>query len=125
MNKYKKFIKYVLFAILTSVINVGAYYLCYHYIINSIIVSNIVAYSLSISVQFITNKKYVFNNDSKKHGKQLILFLLVKLISFTIDTGVLYFCNKVLHLGQLLSKIIANCSTTLSNYTLNNKMVFK
>ena len=120
-----KFIKYVAFALITSLINISVYYLFYNYVLKSIIISNIIAYTISILVQFITNKKYVFKNNSNNYSKQVCLFLLVKLVAFGLDTMVLHLCTKIFKMGQLLAKIIANCSTTLSNYSLNNDMVFK
>ena len=120
-----KFIKYVFFAILTSIINVGVYLLTYKFLISSVIVSNILAYAISITFAFFINKHIVFQNKSKKMGKQITLFLGVKLISFGIDSLVLIFCHNLLHLSNFVSKIISNCSTTLNNYTLNKKRVFK
>lgn len=120
-----KFLKYVCFAILTSIINVGIYLLVYNLIINSILISNICAYTISITFSFLINKVVVFQNKDKKLKKQLTMFLGVKLISFVIDSLVLFICHDILNIGNLISKIIANCSTTLNNYTLNNKHVFR
>ena len=119
-----KFIKYVFFAIITSIINVGVYLLTYKFF-PSVLVSNILAYAISITFAFFINKHLVFQSKSKKMGKQITLFLGVKLISFGIDSLVLIFCHNLLHLPNFISKIIANCSTTLNNYTLNKKQVFK
>lgn len=121
----KKFIAYVCFAILTSIINVSVYLLVYKYIYKNIIFSNILAYVVSISFSFFLNKKIVFKNNSKRILKQIILYLSVKFISFGIDSLVLVICKEILNINNFWSKIIANCSTTLSNYTLNNRTVFK
>ena len=120
-----KFIKYVLSAILVSGLNVGTYYFFYRFILSNIVVSNVIAYAISITVQFIINKRIVFKDRKKSSIKQIGLFLFVKLIAFVLDTIVLFICTKILLLGQLISKVISNCSTTISNYSLNNKMVFK
>lgn len=119
-----KFIKYVFFAIITSILNVGTYMLFYNLIIDNIIISNIAAYSVSISSSFIINKKVVFKNNNKGIIKQLIFYLLVKAVSFSIDSLVLILTVDYIGVNNFLSKIIANASTTISNYTLNNKVVF-
>lgn len=123
--KKKKFIKYILFAIFSSGINVLVYYLFYKFILSNIIIGNIIAYSISISVQFFTNKKYVFKSSNNKKTKEFSLFLIVKVSAFLIDTIVLIICTKVLRFEHLISKIISNASTTISNYSLNDKFVFK
>lgn len=121
----KKFIKYVLFSIISTAVNVGTFYVFYNFIWDNLLVSNIVAYACSFIVQFITNKKYVFENNSKKVVNQSVKFIIVKVISFTIDTAVLYLCSEVLGWGELISKLVSNASTTLSNYGLNKGWVFK
>ena len=120
-----KFFKYVFFAIVTSLLNVGTYLLFYNFILENILISNIVAYAVSITISFILNKKVVFKNDGGNIIKQIIFYLLVKLASFTIDSFVLVLCKEYIGLSNFIAKLIANMSTTISNYTLNQKMVFK
>lgn len=120
-----KFLKYVFFAIITSLLNVGTYLLFYNYIWANIIISNIIAYSISIVVSFILNKKIVFKENSKNIFKQITSYLGVKGISFIVDSIVLVICKNYIGLGNFVAKLIANISTTISNYTLNNKIVFK
>ena len=124
-NKHSKIINYIFFACIITLINVLSYILFYNYIYDNALVSNIVAYTISISISFIINKKYVFKNDNKKYLKQIIFFLIVKLISFGIDSAILLLLKDILKWNNLLSKIIANASTTISNYFLNNNWVFK
>lgn len=126
-NKIKnnKFLSYVFFAVITSGINVCSYILFYNFIFSNIIVSNIFAYTISIMVSFIINKKIVFKNNNQEILTQIVLYLMVKLIAFGVDSIVLIGINKFFNLSNFVAKLIANISTTLSNYTLNNKIVFK
>ena len=121
----KKVIKYVFFATITSIINVAVYLITYKYLHAGIIISNVLAYTISISVSFIINKKVVFKNDSDKVLVQIALYLVVKAVSFSLDSAVLYLLKDILNWNNVLSKIVANASTTISNYTLNNIWVFK
>lgn len=123
--KRSKFVKYVVFAVLATVINVGIYIVIYNYVINSILISNLIAYIFSISFQFITNRKHVFKMNDSFVVLQIALFVFVKLISFWIDSGVLYMFKDVFGFSNFISKIASNASTTLSNYLLNNKWVFR
>ena len=50
---------------------------------------------------------------------------MIKVLAFIIDTSVLYLLVDCVHINNILAKIISNCSTTISNYTLNQKIVFK
>ena len=120
-----KFIRYIFFALISSSINIAMYYITYTFIIESVVLSNIVAYTFSIIFQFITNKKLVYKNCSQKYIKEFLSFCMIKVLAFIIDTSVLYLLVDCVHINNILAKIISNCSTTISNYTLNQKIVFK
>ena len=108
-----KFVKYVLIASATTLVNVIVYLLFYSVIIKNIIVSNIFAYVFSITLSFILNERIVYKCQTRKYKKQIPLFLASKALSFAIDSLV------------LLEKLIANASTTISNYFICDKIVFK
>jgi len=117
--KNNKFANYVFFALITSGINVGAYILFYNCILGNIIISNIFAYTVSITASFIINKKIVFKNNNKNFIIQIVLYLMVKVIAFGVDSLVLIGLHKFFTIDNFLAKLIANTSTTISNYTLN------
>ena len=125
IKKHPQISKYIFFAVICSGINIIVYLLCYDFIIDNIFVSNIIAYICSIFVSFFLNRDIVFKNKCKRLKFQITTYLIVKGISFIIDSGVLFILKDVLGLNNFLSKLIANCSTTVSNYTLNKKWVFK
>ena len=119
------FVKYVIVALFTSALNIGVYLGCYKYLISSILISNIAAYSISIIVQFFLNRHTVFDGNHHHILIQIILFLAVKLIAFFIVSVVLFICLRWFKMNDFIAKLIANCSTTISNYSLNKKIVFK
>ena len=120
-----KFVKYVLIASATTLVNVIVYLLCYSVIIKNIIVSNIFAYVFSITLSFILNERIVYKCQTRKYKKQIPLFLASKALSFAIDSLVLVCLDKYLNISALLEKLIANASTTISNYFICDKLVFK
>ena len=120
-----KFVKYVIIASLTTLINVLVYLISYHLITKSIIISNILAYTSSIYLSFTLNEKVVYKCKKRKHKKQIPLFLGSKVLSFFIDSLVLLCLDKYFALASILEKLIANASTTLSNYFICDKIIFK
>ena len=125
IKKYKKIIDYVFYSIISSGVNVIVYLICYNIIFANIIFANSIAYIFSITISFFLNKKVVFKNNSNKVFKQMFFYLIVKSIAFFIDTAVLHILKDIFHMSNFWAKIIANCSTTISNYSLNNLWVFK
>ncbi len=120
-----KFVKYVLIASATTLVNVIVYLLCYKVLIKNIIVSNIFAYASSITLSFILNERIVYKCQTRKYKKQIPLFLASKALSFAIDSLVLVCLDKYFNISALLEKLIANASTTISNYFICDKIVFK
>lgn len=120
-----KFVKYVVIATLTTLINVLVYLISYHLITKNIIICNILAYASSISLSFTLNEKIVYKCKKRKYKKQIPLFLGSKVLSFVIDSLVLIFLDKYFKLASILEKLIANASTTVSNYFICDKIIFK
>lgn len=120
-----KFVKYVLIASATTLVNVIVYLLSYKVLIKNIIVSNIFAYASSITLSFVLNERIVYKCQTKKYKKQIPLFLASKALSFAIDSLVLVCLDKYFNISALLEKLIANASTTISNYFICDKIVFK
>ena len=120
----KKFVLYVIFAIITSVINITAYFIFYNFIYKNILVANIFAYTVSIISSFTINKKLVFKSSNDKVAKKFVAYVVMKIVALFIDSGVLYLLTSFTSMDNLIAKIIANCSTTLSNYFISN-YIFK
>ena len=124
-SKYKKIISYIFFAIITSIVNVSFYMLCYNFIIKNIVISNVAAYGCSIILSFFLNKKVVFKNKKRKIFKKFITYLVLKMFSLFIDSCVLTILHDYLHINNFIAKLIANASTTISNYLINKCYIFK
>ena len=121
----KKFVKYVVVASVTTVINILVYLLSYHLICKNILFSNILAYACSISLSFVMNEKIVYKCNSRKYKKQIPLYMISKLISFILDSLVLYGIDRFLNIGSFMEKVIANASTGILNYFVLDKIIFK
>lgn len=120
-----KFIKYVIIASSTTLINVLVYLFSYNIITKNIIISNVFAYIFSITLSFVLNERIVYKCTTKKYKKQIPLFLASKALSFAIDSLVLVSLDKYFNISEVIEKLIANASTTISNYFICDKIVFK
>ncbi len=128
INKYTTFCSYVIIGIIGTIINITIYMLLVSLFSEQYLICNIIAYILSLIIIFILNKIYVFKDKKINHKyilKQFGIFGLSRLLSLGIDSLVLFICIEKLFLGNLLSKIIANLSTTFLNYLVGKKIIFK
>lgn len=126
--KYKEIINYLIFGVLTTVINILVYDFFFYVIHLENIPSNVIAWVVSVLFAFITNKLFVFN--SYKKG----LSLIVEMISFfgcrlstgLIDTGLMYLFIDVLKTGHnTIIKIIVNVIVIVLNYVLSKIIIFR
>lgn len=120
-------IKYIIFGVLTTIINIISYFILnilgIHYV-----VSNTIAFILSITFAFITNKLYVFSShkwDSKVVLKESSAFLASRLATFIIDTVLMILLVQALKINDFISKCIVNIIIIILNYILSKFIVFK
>ena len=81
LKKYRAFIAYAVFGVLTTAINIVTYAVCYEHLNIANVPSNILAWTFAVAFAFITNKLWVFG--SKNMSAKIILnFVLSKLVVF-------------------------------------------
>ena len=128
LKKYKFIILYGIFGILTTIINIVTYALCYEMFNISNVVSNIIAWILSVLFAFITNKIWVFESksfDFKIFIKELWNFIVCRLATGALDLGIMYVGVDLLKGPALILKIASNIIVIILNYVMSKLFVFK
>ena len=62
--KYKEVIMYLVFGVLTTVVNIVVYYVVADCLKINYLIANIAAWFLSVLFAYVTNRKYVFESKS-------------------------------------------------------------
>ena len=81
----KEVILYVLFGVLTTLVNLGTFYLLANILKWNENISNIIAILLSILVAYFTNKDIVFHSSAKTFKQkfmQFIKFIIIIMVSY-------------------------------------------
>lgn len=128
MKKYKEIISYLIFGILTTVVNIGTYYILNDCLNINYLISNIIAWISSVLFAYITNRKYVFNstNNSKKDVlNEISSFFGARLTTGLSDMAFMYITVNFNLLPNLIAKIMANAFVIITNYALSKFVVFK
>ena len=126
--KYKGFIFYAVFGVLTTVINIVAYAVCYRKLGIANVPSNIIAWILAVLFAFITNKLYVFDSksmDAKTVISELIKFTAARLATGGLDLLIMYIGVDVMHGPDVILKVVSNVIVIILNYVLSKLIVFK
>lgn len=126
--KYKEAILYLVFGVLTTLINIVVYALSTRILLIDVYVSNVIAWILSVLFAYITNRKYVFNSKAdalNQKIKELLSFYSCRLLTFGIDMLLMYILIDLISINDMISKVIVNIIIIILNYILSKFLVFK
>lgn len=116
---------YVVFGVLTTVVNILSYLLFARIFNVNYIYSNIIAWFLSVLFAYITNRIWVFESKSSNIIKEASYFFAGRIFSGVLDTGLMYVFIDLLSFGDEFSKIIIQVIVVIVNYVLSKYVVFK
>ena len=129
LKKYKEVISYLIFGVLSTLVNFVTYFIFAKLIGLDEIVSNIIAWIVAVLFAYTTNKIFVFEskNTSKSQTlKELISFLLARIFTLVLcDIAIFALLTKVLHINDLITKLITQVLTIIINYVFSKLVVFK
>lgn len=128
LKKYKEVILYLVFGVLTTLLNIIIYLICSKYLYLGLVISNIIAWILSVLFAFITNKGVVFKsnkNTIKEIIKEFKYFLGCRLFSGIVDMSLIYLLVNIFLFNDVIVKIFTNIIIIIMNYILSKIIVFK
>ena len=128
MKKYKSFIMYGVFGVLTTVVNIAAYNFSYNSIGFSNTFSNVIAWILAVTFAYLTNKVWVFGSTSWKWQvlkKEVIAFISCRLATGILDIVIMYISVDMMQWDALLMKIVSNVLVIILNYIFSKLVIFK
>lgn len=139
--KYKELITYVVFGVLTTVVNFVVFWLLNHIFGEHVyLLNNAIAWIVSVIFAYVTNKLWVFDSKSwniKIVAREVVEFFAARLFSFGVEEGGLWlFVDKlgfgeysftVLGFeitGQIIAKVILAVIVVILNYFFSKFIIF-
>lgn len=128
IEKYRWLILYGLFGIGTVVVNMVVYAFGARYMLWSTIVSNSLAWILSVLFSYVTNHKWVF--DNAKHDlngiiKECISFISCRLMTGLVDIFMMIVLVDGLQMYDMSAKVIVNILVIILNLFACKHIIFK
>lgn len=126
-EKLVELIKYGFWGCVTTGINLllfvlfdqlGMYYL----------MANTVAYFIAVIINYIFNRKYVFNTGNKNKREtyqELIKFIMVRVIALLLDNILFYGVVDILRINKYVGRIGLTIIIISATYFINKIFVFK
>ena len=127
--KYKEIFDYLFFGGLVTIVNFISYYIPANIIGVDKIVSNLIAFIISVIFAYIVNKEYVF--ETKWEGIQNVFKEFSSFVISRIGTGLLCdilifaFMINILNINDVISKIFTQILVVILNYIVGKWFVFK
>ena len=126
--KYQDVISYLIFGVLTTVVNYVVYLPLYNGLGLSGTVSNAIAWAVSVAFAFLTNKPFVFKSHDwswKTVGPELTKFVGCRIGSGLIETALIFLTVDLLHWNGNVMKLILSVVVVILNYIGSKLLVFK
>lgn len=126
--KNQEIFKYILFGVLTTVVNIAVFFLFDTVLNFSYLIANAISIIAAILFAFFTNKKYVFKVKSqslKLAFKEFYLFVGLRSVSGLFDMLSMWMLVDFMNLETNLSKILTQFIIVVLNYIFSKLYIFR
>ena len=126
-EKYRSTVIYLIFGVLTTVVNYAVYLPLYNLLGWSAAVCNAVAWVAAVAFAYVTNKLFVFESKSWKTGvlSEFLRFVGSRVASGAVETVSLLLTVDFLGWNGNVMKLLLAVFVIVFNYVLSKFFVFK
>lgn len=128
IKKYKETISYLIFGILSTIVNIATYVFFSRIIKINFMVSNIIAWFVAVIFAYITNKFFVFeskNINIKFILKEITSFMSLRILSGLTELILMYIMINLILINDFIVKIITNIVVVILNFIFSKLIIFK
>lgn len=128
LKSHSDLILYLVFGVLTTLVNYLVYLPCYNLLSINAALSNVIAWCVSVAFAFLTNKPFVFRSHDwslPTVTAELVKFLTCRLGSGAAETLILLVAVDVLHGSGNIWKIVTSVLVVVLNYFASKLIVFR
>ncbi len=127
LKKYREFISYIFWGVATTVVNYAVYFILTDVLHTQYLVSNTVAWLISVLFAFVVNKLLVFRSQERS-GRGVLAeatkFASSRIASAVLETLALLLFVQWLKFDDTAVKLFAGIGVVLANYVLGKFFVF-
>ena len=126
--RYYDLIIYLVFGVLTTVVNYLVYLPCYNLLGINASFSNLIAWVVAVIFAFLTNKPFVFRSydwSANVVVAELIKFVGTRIGSGGLETGILFLTVDLLGMNGNVWKLLTSVLVVVLNYIGSKLLVFR
>lgn len=124
-NKYKEQITYLIFGVLTTVVNIVVYYISTRMLNLGYKESILLSWLIAVLFAFVTNKFIVFKSKTKHFIKEILYFYFFRILSLIIELLLMYTLVDLMKINDMTSKILVSVVIIAVNYIFSKVFIFK
>lgn len=127
-EKNKNIVPYIIFGVLTTVVNLFTYFLFAYLFKCGTMPSTVAAWIIAVFFAYITNRKWVFKSDVANAFellKEMFSFFMCRLATGAVDWVCMYVSVDQLHMNDVVMKAAANVIVIVLNYIASKNIIFK
>ena len=128
VRKYYDVLAYLVFGVLTTLVNYLVYFPCYNLLGFSAAASNLIAWVAAVAFAYLTNKPFVFrSNDwsAKTVIPELTKFVGCRVTSGALETAIIWIAVDLFAMNGNLWKILTSVLVVVLNYIGSKVFVFR
>ena len=126
--KYYDVMIYLVFGVLTTVVNYMVYLPCYNLWNFTASQSNVIAWVVAVAFAFLTNKPFVFHSHDwspKVVMSELTAFVGTRVCSGGLETLIIFVAVDLLGLNGNIWKVVTSVIVVILNYIGSKLIVFR
>ena len=132
--KNKEVINYLIFGVLTTIVNLISKYILLFTILDAedpikLQLAVIISWLIACLFAYITNRKYVFESKSKQIVKEMIKFFSARLTTLGLEMLIMFVFVTALGLNSdiwvIIWTLVAQVIVIIANYIFSKLLVFK
>jgi len=128
VEKYWDIITYLIFGVLTTVVNYMVYLPAYNLLGLSASVSNVLSWAVAVAFAYLTNKPFVFKSHDWSRATvipELTKFVSCRIASGAMETVILLITVDLLGWNGNIWKLLTQVLVVILNYVFSKLIVFR
>lgn len=126
--KYYDILAYLIFGVLTTVVNYLVYLPCYNLLMLPAVVSNLIAWVVAVAFAYVTNKPFVFRShdwSAKTVVPELTKFVGTRVASGGMESAIIWIAVDLLGGNGNRWKLLTSVLVVVLNYIGSKLLVFR